>query len=139
MLGFGVAVISSNNLSYVSSSDGATWNVADPVVGEGSGGWFPSLAFDPVNHEPAIAYYNCSRRAGVNEASCPTDEDELHIRQRIGSEWRDTVVDVNGGVIPKLGFFGDGKRVVAYRVPPALDGTGTVTPNAGALKLAIEQ
>jgi hypothetical protein len=137
--GYGIAVTEASTLKYLSSSDGATWSVPDPVVGDGSGGWFPSLAFDPVNHEPAIAYYNCSRRTGVNEASCTTEEDELHVRQLIGQEWKDTLVDAAGGVNIHLAFLANGKRLIVYRVPLALGPDGMPTANSGAIKLAIEK
>jgi hypothetical protein len=89
-------------------------------VCSGSGGWYPSLAMDPVNHEPAIAFYVCSPRSGVNPTSCSTPNDELRIAQRVSGTWRETVVDQGGGYSPKLGFLKSNKRVVVYRVPPAL-------------------
>lgn len=131
--GFGVAVINKNNdtLYYTHSTDlGAHWASADSVVGSGSNGWYPSLAFDPATHEPAIAYYTCSRQAGAVESSCRPDEDQLVIAQRNenSNAWNEEIVDAEGGSIPRLGFLPNGKRVVAYRAR----GTNVV-------KLAVEK
>jgi hypothetical protein len=102
---------------------------------------------DPVNHEPAIAFYVCSARNGVNETACLTNEDELRIRQRVSNNWREVVVDKEGGYLPKLGFFVEGtgpgatsKRVVVYRQPRSIDPrTGLPVTNEGMLKLAVER
>ncbi len=117
--GYGIAAVehSTDVLSYTRSTDGTTWDQATPVFGGGSGGWYPSLAMDPVNHEPAIAFYLCSKLTGKAEGTCLESEDELRIIQRIVSNWRETLVDSEGGYLPKIGFFDTGKRVVAYRVP----------------------
>lgn len=128
--GFGIAVVerAENALKFTSSQDGVDWTVLDPVYQSGTGGWYPSLAFDPVHHEPAIAFYSCSPRSGQSEGSCLSSEDELRVTQRIGGDWRETVVDSEGGYLPKLGFLSTGKKVVAYRLP------GT-----GAVRLAVER
>lgn len=130
VVGFGIAVVdrSSDLLSYTSSSDGVTWAQPDPVFQSGSGGWYPSLAFDPVHHEPAIAYYVCSARSGANEGSCSASEDELRVAQLIGASWRHVRVDPGGGLLPRIGFLSAGKRVIAYR-----------DPASGALRLAVER
>ncbi len=139
--GYGVAYtdLGTNQLSYLHSKTGDTWTVPDSVFGTGTGGWNPSLAMDPVNHEPAIAFYTCSPRSGVPESSCLQGEDDLRVTQRIGGNWRETVVDVGGGWSPKLAFFASGKRVVAYRTPSSLDSTAKVNPTAGVLMLAVEK
>ncbi len=140
--GFGVAVndVGMGVMSYMNRPPGRAWNSPDPVFGAGSGGWYPNLAMDPVNHEPAIAFYVCSPRSGVSPTSCTTTEDELRVTQRIVGNWRETVVDTGGGYAPKLGFLSTGKRVVVYRVPPAVEpGTGLTVTNAGALKIAVER
>jgi hypothetical protein len=148
MEGYGIAVVdrATNELSYVRSADGVTWTAPDPVFGSGSGGWYPSLAMDPKNHEPAIAFYICSAKSGLNEQGCTTTDDELRIRQRIAGTWRDVVVDPNGGYEPKIGFFpatqagAEPKRFVVYRQPPSIDPTtGLTVTNVGALKLAVER
>lgn len=150
MEGWGVAVVdrATNELSYVSRPPmSMTWSAPDPVFGAGSGGWYPSLAMDPVFHEPAIAFYVCSARNSVNETNCLTNEDELRIMQRVSGNWRETVVDKNGGYLPKLGFFTDGtgpgassKRVVVYRQPRSIDpSTGLPVTNEGELKIAVER
>jgi len=134
--GYGIAAVEADAslLQYIKSADGVNWTSPDDVFGAGSGGWYPSLAMDPVNHEPAIAFYVCSPTAGVNELSCPENSDELRVTQRIANNWRETTVDKAGGYLPKLGFFnamslsGAPKRVVAYR-----------DPRTGVVKLAVER
>jgi hypothetical protein len=148
--GIGVAAIdrATNELRYTALRDGAaSWTEPDPVFGAGSGGWYPSLAMDPVFHEPAIAFHVCSARAGVNETTCPAAEDELRVTQRTAGTWREVVVDAAGGYLPKLGFFVDGtgpgasaKRAVVYRQPRSIEAqTGLPVPTEGALKLAVER
>ena len=139
--GYGIAVTdrTTSQLKYIKSTDTVNWTVPDDVFGSGTGGWYPSLAMDPVNHEPAIAFFVCSARAGVPDTGCLQSDDELRVTQRIIGNWRETLVDANGGWQPKLGFFASGKRVIAYRVPPSLDATARVSANAGALKLAVEK
>lgn len=117
--GFGIAAIDhqEDKLYYTHDDDGlGSWAMATAVIGLGSNGWYPSLAMDPVNHEPAIAYYFCSDVKGTAEGKCPASKDELRITQRIVGNWRESRVDLEGGYQPKIGFFGE-KRVVAYRVP----------------------
>jgi hypothetical protein len=140
--GYGIAVVdrATNQLTYVNSADGALFNSPDPVFGSGSGGWYPSLAMDPINHEPAIAFYICSQRNAIAETSCLTNEDELRVTQRIGGTWREVLVDPEGGYHPKIGFFASGKRVVVYRAPPSIDpATNVTSTNVGQLKIAVER
>jgi hypothetical protein len=145
--GYGIAFQdrSTNELKYVKSTDGLTWNSSDPVYGSGTGGWYPSLAMDPKNHEPAIAHYICSPRNSVAETQCLTSDDRLVITQRVVGTWRETVVDEGGGYHPKLAFFSpkngaEPKRVVVYRTPPAIDPmTGLTVSGVGALKIAVER
>jgi hypothetical protein len=145
--GYGIAAVdrSTNQLGYISSTNGTSWTTVDPVFGAGSGGWYPSLAMDPVNHEPAIAFYVCSDKPGVAETSCQGTTDELRITQRnaVSGRWNETVVDTDGAWGPKLGFFSTAnasRRFVVYRMPPSID-ANTILPiaNAGALKLAVER
>lgn len=130
MEGYGAAVVdgASGGLRYRSSADGVTWDAEDPVYAAGSGGWYPSLAFDPMTHQPNIAYYVCSQRDGEVATACPASFDELRVAVRTGGGWSETRVDAEGGWGPKLGFFSDGKRFVVYR-----------DPRSGALKLATER
>jgi hypothetical protein len=139
--GFGIAVVDAqtNELGYFRKAPGRTTWPLDPVFGSGSGGWYPSLAMDPVNHEPAIAFYVCSPAAGLNETQCRTDTNELRVTQRIANVWQDQLVDAEGGYAPQLAFFASGMRVIAYRQPVAKDPlNGTAVPGAGILKLAVE-
>jgi hypothetical protein len=128
--GYGIAVydVAGSQLEYVNSLNGTTWSSPDPAVGAGSSGWYPSLAMDPTYHEPVIAYYHCSPRAGATADQCIADEDELRVTQRVAGTWRDTLVDTAGGYMPKLAFFASGKKVLAYR-----------DPRTGAVKLAVEK
>lgn len=144
--GYGLAYTDrmSSQLRYIRSTLGgpaASWSQPDDVFGVGTGGWYPSLAMDPVFHEPAIAFSVCSPAARVNETSCLQSDDEVRVSQRVGSPgtWRETLVDRGGGWAPKLKFFASGKRVVAYRTPPSRDSSGKVNPSAGQLKLAVER
>jgi hypothetical protein len=128
-VGYGVAVVdrTSNKLTYTFSKDGVSWSEPDPVFQSGAGGWYPSLAFDPVHHEPHIAYYICSNSVSANEQSCDPRVDELHISAFIEQNWNDVLVDAAGGWGAKLAFLSTGKRVVAYRAP-----------DTGVVKLAVE-
>ena len=119
MEGYGIAVLehSDDTLLYTRSMNGAAWSTADHVLGGGSTGWYPSLAMDPVNHEPAIAFYTCSKANGKAEGTCSPAEDELRVIQRVVGNWKEELVDLEGGYLPKVGFFASGKRFVAYRVP----------------------
>lgn len=128
--GYGIAVLerATNLLTYTASKDGVTWSLPDPVYQSGSGGWWPSLAFDPINNEPAIAYYVCSLRVGVNEGGCSPNDDALYVTQRIVGNWRDVLVDEAGGYRPKVGFLSSGKRFVVYR-----------SLQDGSIKMAVER
>lgn len=125
VLGYGVAVVdrTNNTLYFNSSPDGfSSWTQPDPVYQSGTGGWYPSVAIDPSAHEPTIAFYVCSQRAGVAEDSCPASERQLRVAYRVLGNWRQTVIDPHGGVLPKLAYLSNGKRVIAYRDP----GNGSV-------------
>ncbi|MDP3237731.1 MAG: hypothetical protein Q8N26_33390 [Myxococcales bacterium] len=136
MLGYAVAVVRGSILAYRQSANASTWENEETVVSEGSGGWYPSLAIDPVSHEPSLAYYACSRSSGVAMTNCQTSQDALRVVSRGGGRWQTPVtVDEEGGWSPKLGFFATGKRVIAYRVANTADGSA----RAGVLKLAIER
>lgn len=128
-VGYAVAVVdrTSNKLTYTFSKDGVTWAEPDPVFQSGAGGWYPSLAFDPVMHEPHIAYYICSNNTSANEQGCDARVDELRISSFVEGNWRDVLVDAAGGWGAKLAFLSTGKRVVVYR-----------DVDSGAVKLAVE-
>jgi hypothetical protein len=130
--GLGVAVLDLTDgvLRYTNRAPGATqWSTADPVVGEGTGGWFPSLAMDPINHEPAIAYYACSSRSGQNASQCQPDYDEVRVTQRTNNDWagHTETVTTDTATMVKLGFLPDGRKVIAYR------------DKAGAVKVAVRK
>ncbi len=136
--GFGIAwvdVSTQSKLYYDNSADGTNWNTATPIFGSGTGGWFPSMAVDPVHHEPAVAFYVCSNTSGKTEGNCTAD-DELDVIQRISGNWQIKLVDDFGSVaaitgyqrvLNKIGFFGE-KRFVVYRLP-----------QGDTLRLAVEK
>lgn len=129
-LGFAVAAVNANQgqLVFTYSPDGVSqWTVPDPVVQSGTTGWYPSLAVSPTTHDPSIAYYHCSANPGVAEGSCPDDEDELRIAERVAGNWNVTTVDADGAFQPKLAFLSTGKRVILYR-----------HPKTGAVRLEVE-
>lgn len=136
-LGFGMAVVDrskDNLLTFVECkansrcTAASDWTTPDPVFQSGSGGWYPSLAIDPVTHDPSIAFYICSNSPGANEGTCPPNDDELRVTTRIEQRWREALVDADGGWSPKMAYLSTGKRVIAYRAP-----------RTGALKLAVER
>ncbi|MFT3841207.1 MAG: hypothetical protein QM723_29715 [Myxococcaceae bacterium] len=139
--GYGIAWVdhsAQSQLFYTHSATGDhnTWQTPTPIFGSGTGGWFPSLAMDPMHHEPAVSFYICSDASGKSEGSC-TQDDELDIIQRISGNWRQITVDTFGSVaaldnpnrvISKVGFFSTGKRFVVYRLP-----------QGDTLRLAVEK
>ncbi|ADO69867.1 hypothetical protein [Stigmatella aurantiaca] len=137
VLGFGIAVVerSANRLTFVSCAGtsptrctaAGDWVSPDPVYASGTGGWYPSLAIDPSRHEPSIAFYICSNASGVNEGSCNPNDDELRVTTRIEGNWREALVDAEGGWSPKMAYLSTGQRVIAYRL------------GNGVLKLAVDR
>jgi hypothetical protein len=138
VLGYGIAVVerSDNKLTFVQCrgstatqcSAAGDWTTPDPVYQSGTGGWYPSLAIDPKTHDPSIAFYVCSKSPGANEGSCNPNDDELRVTTRIEGNWREVVVDAEGGITPKMAYLSTGLRVIAYRAP-----------GNGVVKLAVEQ
>jgi len=136
MEGYAVATIRDSDLVYRRSADAVTWGSEESVVNSGSGGWYPSLAFNPMTHEPNVAFYDCSRSSNVLQQNCPSNQDALRVTFKGGGRWQTpTTVDEEGGWAPKLGFFADGRRVIVYRVSDNEDHSARV----GVLKLAIER
>jgi hypothetical protein len=138
VMGYGIAVVerSVNRLTFVQCrgttathcTRAADWSTPDPVYESGTGGWYPSLAVDPKTHDPSIAFYNCSNSAGANEGGCNPNDDELRVTTRIEGNWREVLVDADGGWSPKLAYLSTGQRVIAYRAP-----------GNGVLKLAVDR
>lgn len=137
--GYAVAVVETsssdsqqpNGLYYVNSANGSTWNDPDPILQLGTGGWWPSLAFDG-SHTPYIAYYFCDGRTAIQPGSCRTSDDELRLTYRDASDtWQIQTVDSAGGQYPHLAFLHSGKPVVVYR---DITHSG---PTAGTLKIAV--
>lgn len=141
--GFGVAFVdgSSSKLTYRNRDPvSRVWSDDIDVYGSGLGGWYPSLAMDPVYHEPAIAFYVCARGSSA-AGGCPDTENELRVSQRVSGHWREAVVDAEGGYAPRIGFFASGKRFVVYRQPIAKNSAtgGELREGVGRLKIAVEQ
>ena len=134
-VGYAVAAIRDRSVFYRRSFDGTAWENDEMVLL--SAAWSPSLAIDPVAHEPSIAFYHCVAAPDSGVPDCQTSEDRLGVISRRGGDWAWTpvTVDEEGGWSPKLGFFATGKRVIAYRVANTTDGSA----RAGVLKLAIER
>jgi hypothetical protein len=124
-VGFGIAWVDlrTNILSYITSADGKTWSNAEQVYGMGSGGWEPSLAFDP-NHNATVAYFVCSLEPGVTD-NCPPTEQGLWVAiQRAAHVWDPQLVDSSGGRQPVL-LYNGGQIILIYR-----------DPSTGGLKIA---
>ncbi|NOK23332.1 hypothetical protein [Corallococcus carmarthensis] len=123
--GFGIAAVDrfTSQLTLITCDGKAAtkcaaardWTTPDPVYQTGSGGWYPSLAFDPATHDPSIAFHICSLESGRNEGSCSPSDDALVIATRVEDQWREVTVDTAGGWSPKLAFLSTGQRVVLYR------------------------
>jgi len=113
-LGYGIAVVdrTSNTLLFTQSTTGAVWTQQDPVFQSGTGGWYPSVAIDPSAHEPHIAFTFCSTQTGIAETSCPASQRQLRLAYRTLGNWRQVVIDPQGGVLPKLEYLSTGKRVI---------------------------
>jgi hypothetical protein len=113
--GFVVAVVdhSTDDLMYVASPDGLNWGQVQHVYNQGSGGWYPSIAVDPISGAPAVAFFICSLSPSATSCS-PTDA-QLVVKELVGSGWQD-VLNVPGTqfYLPKLGYLSTGKSVIAY-------------------------
>jgi hypothetical protein len=117
MVGYGIAVTDYNTgvLSYVDKSPTATvWNMPDQVYGTGTGGLYPTLAFDPTYHEPAIAFFNCSLNIGAQDNNCQVDHQQVQIAQRIMGNWQTDTVTTDHWTRLRLGFV-NGKRALVFR------------------------
>ncbi|MHB1845813.1 MAG: hypothetical protein ACYCWW_13380 [Deltaproteobacteria bacterium] len=117
--GFAVAAVDAdpavNALQLVTSPDGASWSAPFPIYQSGTGGWYPSIAFNPQTHEPAVAFYLCSLESGVPQGSCPKSGQQLDVMVKNGARWQQEEIDPAGGYLPRLGFLSTGEMVIAYR------------------------
>jgi hypothetical protein len=130
--GWGLATLDWNAgaLRYSRSSGTASWSSpGDVVVADaGTTGLFPALAFDPVLHQPSIAYSHCSSTPGVLDlANCPAGDRQLRIAEQNGSAWYSEVVAMEGASQVRYAILASGSRVVAYR-----------DLTTGSVKLAVE-
>jgi hypothetical protein len=117
MAGYGIAVTDYNTgvLSYVDKSPTANvWNMPDPVYGTGTGGLYPTLAFDPTYHEPVIAFFNCSLNIGAQDNNCQADHQQVQIAQRIMGNWQTDTVTTDHWTRLRLGFVNN-KRALVFR------------------------
>jgi hypothetical protein len=129
MVGFGIAVTDANTgiLSYVDKATASTvWNMPDQVFGNGTGGMYPTVAFDPTYHEPVVAFFNCSLNIGAQENNCQADHQQVQIAQRIMGNWQTDTVSTEHWTRLRMGFV-NGKRALVFR------DYGT-----GAVKIAVE-
>jgi hypothetical protein len=130
MVGLGVTAddVNLGILYYMEKADNMTrWSTPDQVYGSGTGGMYPSLAFDPTFHEPAIAYFVCSLSIGAVENACQPTQQGIQIAQRVMGTWQvDTVTSEHGNQL-RLGFLPSGKRVLVFR-----------DYNSGIVKIAVE-
>jgi hypothetical protein len=117
--GFGLAWTdyTSSIVYYANSPDGLAWSGHESVFGAGTGGWYPTIAFDPTIHQPVVAYYFCSQDSGVSPGNCQPNQDELRVsRRRTNATWEPITVDAEGGFYPTL-LFNGGQMVLVYRTP----------------------
>jgi hypothetical protein len=115
--------------SVTAANGNVSFPIKDVILQLGSAGWYPSIAYDPVNNEPVIASHLCSVRPGVGQiSSCPSAEDELQVSQRTGGYWYHTTVDTGGGLQPQLFYLSTGKRVIVYK-----------DPRSGTVRISVEQ
>ena len=106
-------------LYYASSPDGQTWSTRQTVFSLGSGGFYPSLADDPVSGDPNLVYTVCSGDPGVTPAPGACDAPELHLVV-VGTNppnWAatTTTVTTQAAFTPKIAFLSTDKVVIAYR------------------------
>ncbi len=113
--GYVIAVVdhTTDDLMYVSSPDGVSWGQVQHVYQQGSGGWYPSIAIDPISGAPAVAFFICSLEPSATSCS-PTDA-QLVVKELVGAGWQD-VINVPGQqfYLPKLQYLSTGKPVIAY-------------------------
>jgi hypothetical protein len=123
ILGYAVAVYNESNstLYYTQpvtpSNPLDAWDTSDPGPQGASGslGWYPSVAVDPVLHEPSIAFFYCSATPGKVLSECSQNEAQLRLSTRVGSNWMVQVVDPGGGIQPHMAYLSTGKRVIVYK------------------------
>jgi hypothetical protein len=95
---------------------GTNWPDPDVFFSAGTGGWWPSLAIDPVLHTASIAVYNCDVAQGTTHDMCPAQTSEIRLWQQVGNNWTGIQVDPGGYFEPKLGFLSTEQRVVVYQM-----------------------
>jgi hypothetical protein len=136
---FGFSATASNlDLSQVAvtqSMTGRLWNAPTPVFAYGSGGWYASVAIDPVQHSPSVAFFFCSQSGGepigspssCGSAQSPGFEPGVYVAEMATGSWKFQLVDPLGFYMPRLSYLSTGKRVIAYQRAD------------GSLWLAVEQ
>ncbi len=106
-------------LYYVSSPDGKIWSNRQTVFSLGSGGFYPSIADDPLNANPNIVYTICSANTGILPAPKTCDSPALVLDVVSGNppDWADnkTTVTNQAAFTPKIAFLSSDKFVIAYR------------------------
>jgi len=107
-------------LYYVSSSDGQTWSNRQTVFSLGSGGFYPSIADDPVSGNPNIVYTICSGSPGVLPApdgACDAPELDLVVVGTNPPNWEANTTTISNQAVfmPKIAFLSTDQIVIAYR------------------------
>ena len=117
--GYGIAVVDASKptapLVYVSSSDGVSWGMPEQIYQLGSGGFFPSIAVDPLSGNPTVAYTICSQEPSVipGPGICSPVDAELDLAIRT-TTWTSTTVFKGNFYLPKLAFEPSGQRVLLF-------------------------
>jgi hypothetical protein len=113
--GYVVAVVdhSTDDLMYISSPDGVSWGQIQHVYQQGTGGWYPSIAIDPISGEAAVAFFICSLEPMAT--SCSATDAQLVVSELAPAGWQQ-VINVSGTqfYLPKLAFLSSGKPAIAY-------------------------
>ncbi len=107
-------------LYYASSPDGQNWSNRQIVFSLGSGGFYPSIADDPISGNPNIVYTICSGSPGVLPApgACNAPELDLVTVSTNPPSWSATpatTISNQAVFMPKIGFLSTDKIVIAYR------------------------
>lgn len=105
-------------LYYASSPDGVTWT-RSTLFSLGSGGYYPSIADDPVSGNPNVVYTICSGEPGVRPApgACPQPELDLSVISNSPPNLTQNVTTVSTDPVfaPKIAFLSTDKVIIAYR------------------------
>jgi hypothetical protein len=106
-------------LYYTSSSDGVTWTPRYTLYSNGSGGFYPAIADDPVTGNPNVVYTHCSGEPGVlpSPGACQTPELDLAVISTNPPSLTSfkSTISTDPVFMPKVAFLSTDKLVIAYR------------------------